>query len=59
MKIDSPVMNNIGTAYFTLEQRETAKGHLEKAHGVFKKSFGDDHPHTKAVTKTLGICLRA
>ncbi len=59
MKIDSPVMNNIGTAYFALEQREIAKGYFEKAHEILLKFFGDGHPYTKIVAKWLEDCSRA
>lgn len=49
-------LNNLGSVYCSLGQRDTAKGYFEKAHAIFKKFFGDDHPHTKAVAEWLEDC---
>jgi tetratricopeptide (TPR) repeat protein len=49
-------LNNLGEAYFHIGQRETAKGYLEKAHAILLKFFGDGHPQTKAVAKSLVKC---
>ena len=49
-------LNNLGAAYFSLGQRETAKGYFEEAYAICKKFFGDEHPHTKVVAEWLEYC---
>jgi tetratricopeptide (TPR) repeat protein len=51
-------LNNLGAAYFDQGQKDKAKPYFERAYAIFKKFFGDEHPHMKTVKKRLEDCTK-
>jgi tetratricopeptide (TPR) repeat protein len=49
-------LNNLGAAYFALEQKEKAKEYFEKAYKIWNAFLGEEHPNTKTVKKWLEAC---
>lgn len=49
-------LHSLGTVYFALGQRETAKGYFEKVYAMFQTFFGDEHPQTKNTAGWLEDC---
>jgi hypothetical protein len=49
-------LNNLGSAYFALKQKENAKPYFQAAHAIFTRFFGPAHPNTKTVANWLAAC---
>jgi len=49
----APGLNNLGSAYFALGQKEQEKKYFQEACAIFNQFFGPEHPHTKTVAAWL------
>jgi tetratricopeptide (TPR) repeat protein len=49
-------LNNLGSAYFALGEKQKAKKYFQPAHALFNQFFGPAHPNTKTVAQWLAAC---
>jgi hypothetical protein len=49
-------LNNLGSAYFALGEKQKAKQYFQSAHAIFNHFFGPAHPNTKTVAQWLAAC---
>jgi hypothetical protein len=49
-------LNNLGSAYFALGEKQKAKQYFQPAHAISNHFFGLPHPNTKTVAKNLAAC---
>ena len=49
-------LNNLGSAYFKLGEKQKAKKYFQPAHVIFKQFLGPEHPNTKTVAQWLALC---
>jgi tetratricopeptide (TPR) repeat protein len=53
---DAILLNNLGSAYFKLGQKDLARPYFEKALAILTHFYGDEHPNSKMVKKWLENC---
>jgi hypothetical protein len=49
-------LNNLGSAYFVLGEKQKAKKYFQLAHAIFKQFLGPEHSKTENAAKWLAAC---